>query len=606
MRITSITWKLFIYYLALCYFVILLIGVYSFFSAREALLSRTFDQLTSVRVEKQHTVERFFSDRVRDIELLTTTRVVREMLEPGGRIFPGGISAGRDRRLETEFNNYPRIYLESNGYFSAFLLADTTGNFIYAPLGSKDPVASFHFASLVNTSLPVVPLVRRILKSRTTVISDYCRDSLTGAPRLFIGSPVTEPVSGRLRGILLLEIPVAAVNSIMRETTRPNGLGTTGEAYLVGHDFLMRTESRFIPNSIFRTRVYTSGALAAAEGKTGVLTIVDYRGIPVLSSFGKIEVPGLNWSILAEIDSGEAMIPVFTLRNSIFYLGLIVSVLLFGMVYLVTHRVTTPIIQLKEAADQIARGEYKVRLGIMSHDELGALTSSFIGMAAQLEKQNEMLARERNRRMLSMIDGQEQERQRLSRDLHDGLGQSLLAIKMKLEMVSGASPEKAGRILGEVREMLGASIREIRVISNDLMPSVLSAFGIVQGLQTLCNTMSVNTGEEISLDAGSLPPALDATVQIFLFRVAQEALNNVAKHAGALHVKIKAGLDGDMITLSVEDDGRGFEGSPDAFKGNGLINIRERTDLMGGTFRLSARPGQGTRVEVTCPLIRDV
>ena len=130
----------------------------------------------------------------------------------------------------------------------------------------------------------------------------------------------------KLQGAVLLEISGDAINNIMLESSPENGLGTTGESYLVGRDYLMRSTSRFISNSFLKTKVMTEGAINAFKNGEGSSVIRDYRNIPVLSSYRKINISELNWVILAEIDLAEAMIPIYSIRNNILFFMAIIAV----------------------------------------------------------------------------------------------------------------------------------------------------------------------------------------------------------------------------------------------------------------------------------------
>lgn len=148
------------------------------------------------------------------------------------------------------------------------------------------------------------------------------------------------------------------------------------------------------------------------------------------------------------------------------------------------------------------------------------------------------LQMQRIRQVKSVIDGQEKERQRLSRELHDGLGQNLVAIKLKL----GSIPhDKAGEIdatLTLVKQMFNHTIDEVRCISNNLMPAKLKEFSLAVVLRNLCNEVESNSGVSIGLTVGVLPEPLDQLLKTYVYRIVQEALTNVIKHSGANRAKL--------------------------------------------------------------------
>ncbi|MGE5424108.1 MAG: HAMP domain-containing protein [Syntrophothermus sp.] len=591
LKINSITDKLFLYFLTLCMGVIVTVSLYSYYSARKAILERTFEQLISVRVEKTNTLERFFRDRKRDIELLSKSAVIVDMMN-----FPDDQN-NTGKKPEDEFSAYLKLYLKSNDYYKNLILIKNNGSTHYLPIGKSDTISRLTVLDVESIGLNLNSLVDRCRKSGATIIEDYLPDR-SGNPRLFMGTPVTAP--GNVSSVVILEISIDAINSILYENNPHNGLGKTGESYLVGDDFLMRTSSRFQENSLFHTKVKSRAVEKALAGETGIEIIRDYRDIEVLSSFSRVNIPGLRWMIAAEIDTAEAMVPVYNLRNSILLLSLIISVMIFGIVFIISRRITSPIILLKQAAVKISEGFYNMRLQVTSGDEIGELTEAFNRMTEQLEHQTVQIREERHRRMSSMIDGQELERQRLSRDLHDGLGQSLLAVKMKIEQAKGGDAARNVRVIDETTEMIRGTIREIREISSNLMPPVLEAFGLEQGLDNLCKNTEGHTGMKVEFRKDIKIPITDSRTQIYLYRIAQEAINNITKHSGATETSIVLSSDEKNIILLIKDNGKGYDVTQ-PLKGNGLTNIRERTELLRGESIIHSAPGKGTSITIRIP-----
>jgi HAMP domain-containing protein len=226
--------------------------------------------------------------------------------------------------------------------------------------------------------------------------------------------------------LLVISVSIDAINEIMITNDSLSGLGQSGETYLVGSDYLMRSTSRFLPASILRTRVETPAARYALAGNPGTSIVHDYRGIPVLSSYGMIQVPGLQWVLLAEIDEQEAMIPVRSILTKILIISTIIIIVYFTLVFIIARQITKPLIRLRNAATNLGEGRFDIEVPVYTHDEIGALTESFNIMARQIREKTTELQQERFGRMRSVIDGEEMERQRLSRELHDGIGQLLI------------------------------------------------------------------------------------------------------------------------------------------------------------------------------------
>jgi signal transduction histidine kinase len=202
-----------------------------------------------------------------------------------------------------------------------------------------------------------------------------------------------------------------------------------------------------------------------------------------------------------------------------------------------------------------------------------------------------------------MIDGQELERQRLSRELHDGLGQSILAIKMRLERIEKAKPEKAKQIMEEVQELFSDTINEIRSISNNLMPAVLNEFGLVDALTNLCREVSKSTGIQVMFNHQNLTQKLDDKIKTYLYRISQEALNNIIKHSDADRANLTINSDEDYVYLSINDDGKGFKYTEERkLCGNGISNMKERVYLLNGNIKINSDNYKGTKIEISIPL----
>jgi len=204
--------------------------------------------------------------------------------------------------------------------------------------------------------------------------------------------------------------------------------------------------------------------------------------------------------------------------------------------------------------------------------------------------------------MSSLIDGQEMERQRLSRDLHDSLGQSLLTVKIKLEQAKNANVEKNQQIIHETQELLRDTIQEIRNISNDLMPPVLEAFGMEQGLKNLCKDTAKNTDISIKYISENIPDSLDKRVQIYVYRIAQEAINNITKHSAATEASLKISCNQNLISLIISDNGKGFDIEKNDTNGNGIMNIKERVELLKGECKFYSSLGKGTQINIKIPI----
>jgi len=590
MKNISITEKLIFYFVCLGIVVISIIGSYSYYFAKKALLNRTFDQLISLRLEKKNRIEQFFLDRNRDINLISKSEELKKIID----VLNSPVkSVGKVNTLQ--YNSQLDKYIGSNGYYQRLYVV-SRNNFVFTinslPTGLKN-----NSGITVLSGQNLGNFCKELERSKKTIIQDLTKSTLL----IYIGTPVFDETK-EIIGYVVLEIPVTAINKIMFNYSEKNGLGKTGETYLVGNNYLMRSNSRFKENAIYATKVTSKSVLNAFNGKTGYDIVKDYRDISCLSSYSKVNIEGLHWVILAEIDEKEAMIPVYSIRNNILLLSIIIAASVFIFAFLISRKITHPLKKLQKASEQIGTGNYNVTVEVSSRDEIGFLTETFNRMTLRLKKQSNQIEEEKTKRMSSLIDGQEMERQRLSRDLHDSLGQSLLTVKIKLEQAKNANVEKNQQIIHETQELLRDTIQEIRNISNDLMPPVLEAFGMEQGLKNLCKDTAKNTGISIEYISENIPDSLDKRVQIYVYRIAQEAINNITKHSAATEASLKISCNQNLISLIISDNGKGFDFEKNDTNGNGIMNIKERVELLKGECKFYSSLGKGTQINIKIPI----
>ncbi len=205
---------------------------------------------------------------------------------------------------------------------------------------------------------------------------------------------------------------------------------------------------------------------------------------------------------------------------------------------------------------------------------------------------------------------QEEERRRLARELHDGLGQTLTALTLQLERLReklerAALPELTGRLDDSV-EMARLALNETRELSRLLRPPVLDDLGLAAALSWLARTLDQRTGLKVELELAALGERLDPDLETLLFRLIQEALTNVLRHSGAGCAQVALRRAGASLELRVTDAGRGFD--PGAVlaggaNGSGLRGMRDRLELFGGRLHLTSAPGQGTEIAASVPLV---
>ncbi len=304
------------------------------------------------------------------------------------------------------------------------------------------------------------------------------------------------------------------------------------------------------------------------------------------------------------IDAGEA-------ANARILAVLLLSVA-FGVVagVVTTRSITRPLRHMVSVMDAVARGDRLRKVTLTSSDEFRTLGEAFNHMSAQLAEAERQRLDGLRIFATSVQRAQEEERARISRELHDDLCQRLSGMKFRVEALEGdVSPagEQISGHLHEVTQELDRSIAEVRRISSNLRPSVLDDFGIVAALRLLCKDFERRQGISAVLDVDpGVPPQIDGHIEIAMYRIAQEALANIARHARASTVSLRLEAPGTSLRLVVQDDGKGF--SPEdvaraqgSGRGSGLISMRERSELLGGSLDVRTTAGGGTGISVSIP-----
>jgi len=221
-------------------------------------------------------------------------------------------------------------------------------------------------------------------------------------------------------------------------------------------------------------------------------------------------------------------------------------------------------------------------------------------------RRTEEMLRELSHRL---VKAQEAERGRVALELHDHITQLLCAILVRSQALANELPARAGASragLKKLREMLGQTVDEVQRIGTNLRPSVLDHLGLVPVLRTTCAEFAERTCVSVTVSCVELTVRLPAEAELAFYRILQEALKNVERHARARHVTVGLTQRRGLVQLVIHDDGVGFDPArhPAGRKGKenfGLLNMRERVAYVGGELRLKSAPGQGSRIEVEIP-----
>lgn len=212
---------------------------------------------------------------------------------------------------------------------------------------------------------------------------------------------------------------------------------------------------------------------------------------------------------------------------------------------------------------------------------------------------------EQKTRSYSIITGQEKERKRVSKEIHDGIGQMLTSMRMRIEMVVSQHQTLAGD-LTDIQDLLQSIISETRRICSNLLPNVLHDFGLRAAVNDLVKSMCENTKLQVEIEENLQLEYLDREIEIGIFRIVQEVLNNVMKHSKASRLDIQIKNDEKKMHLLIVDNGKGFSYNENELfmkelktKNNGLRNMKERAELLGGELKVTSTKNIGTSVQLT-------
>lgn len=344
--------------------------------------------------------------------------------------------------------------------------------------------------------------------------------------------------------------------------------------------------------------------------------LVQDIGVPLVNGLDGIELHmGLSESAM--------LVPLSKISWVIAAMALIGIMIGSLAALLLSRLITGPLEQLTRQAVRIGEGNLDDEIQLASRDEVGNLARSFNWMTTQLKQTIQALQRRNQELSLlsqklgereellgklwhQVISAQEEERKRIARELHDETTQSLAAITIGLKTAEEIFPndQRQGmRFLEQLRNMAGQVVKELHNIVYDLRPTILDDLGLVPALRWYAETRLGARGVEFEAQVAGVNRRFLPEVETTLFRIGQEAISNVFKHAQARKAVLVLELTGYSLIMQIKDDGRGFASkgmwrTTDEHVGLGLLGMRERVALFGGTIDIDSKVGEGTVVTV--------
>ena len=413
------------------------------------------------------------------------------------------------------------------------------------------------------------------------------------------------------------------------------GLGHSGESYLVDSTKNLMSPSRFVNENEGQIMANTDPVALALRGLSGRGIYKDYRGIEVYSSYSSIDIFGRPMALLSEIDFEEGRSPIVALRNKMIAISFIILGLIIILAYIISNAISKPIRLMGKYLSEVTKNNRNISIAIpqseddiadmfrnlkdlidakedaikfaesLNYDNLESVhteNSSQLGLALLNMKNNlieEKLKKNEIRRdsIKKVKEAEYNERIRLARDLHDGVGPLLTYLKLQVDAFNGLSQVEKTNLKDTIRQV----ITEVKTVSKNLMPTVLDDFGLITALENQIIELNRNGNIKATLNAHTEvdEKKLSNEIKNAVYRISQELINNAVKHSDGNEIICSISIFEDYISLSVSDNGKGFDqGYED--NGMGLMNVKDRLEILNGSFVMS-RSDHWTILETEIP-----
>ena len=365
-------------------------------NAAEALFAKSFDSLRAIQQIKKNQIETYLNDAIISMNSFSRGKDVAHLY--GDLVqYHKDTNVQADGPYDVTTKEYQEIweqeganfnqYIKEAGYYDLFLICAAHGHVMFSATKESDLGTNLKHGPFRDSNLAA--LHAKIVQTGAPGIIDFAPYAPSGnAPAGFAGTPLFK--DGNLVGVLVVQLSIDRINKIMQERT---GMGETGESYLVGPDFRMRSDSFLDPvnhsmkgsfASGEKGKCQTEGSEAAIRGETDARIIIDYNGSHVLSAFSPMTVMGLNWAVMSEIDQAEVEIPINKLKISILIASTFITIFIIVLALYLATTIANPMKQGVVFAQSIAEGDLEAKLDVVQKDEIGMLAEALRGMIQKL------------------------------------------------------------------------------------------------------------------------------------------------------------------------------------------------------------------------------
>ena len=374
MKNVSIIAKVIIYVSILGFSCIFIMGYVSIDASNRILTKAAFDRITSINSMKKGQMERFFSDKLSDVEGLAELQNIKMVLglyndaymndTTGLDFVKTPVAMELYNRISEEFENYTK----ANDYYDLFLINPDDGLIYFSTKRESD-----FGTEIKNTNTNLSRLWYKCKNDNQAHLTDMERYEPSGnAPAMFIGKNVRD--KNEVVGIIAVQISNKAINEYINENA---GLGESGETFIVGKDYSFRTDSRFSKKfSILESKANTEASRSAFQNEEKVIVTNNFEDLKVLSSFAKLDIPDIEWAILTEVSEEDIMAPKRDLIMTILYVCIFIGTIMMPILWIIGRSINKPIKVAIEYAKVLASGDLTANLNIYQKDETGKLADA--------------------------------------------------------------------------------------------------------------------------------------------------------------------------------------------------------------------------------------